>query len=134
VTPDQDTPCAIDVKPGTTPKVLSKKGDSNNVGVAILSTPSFYAPGDVVNTDEMRLNGEPPKLNRNGEGTCSVRDVNGDGIKDLICQFSSAGLAVGHNFATLEFQVSTAQCGTKTPAGMPIPCFARARQLLIVVK
>ena len=133
MTPDQDTPCAIDVKPGTTPKVLSKHGDNNNVGVAILSTPSFYAPGDVVNTAEMTLNGEPVKVNRNGQGTCSVRDVNGDGIKDLICQFSSGGLALGRNFATLEFQVSTAQCGANALPGMPT-CFARARQLITVVK
>ena len=129
----QPTPCAIDVKPGTNPKVLSKQGDSNNVSVAILSTLSFDAPSQVVYkvpNPQMRLNDVQVKLNKNREGTCTVRDVNGDGHKDLVCQFSSANLPLGRNYATLEFQVMTAQC---TNPDFPV-CDARGHQVITVVK
>jgi hypothetical protein len=129
----QLTPCAIDVKPGTTPKVLSKQGDSNNVSVAILSTLSFDATSQVVYkvvNPQMFLNDKQVRLNKNQEGTCLNRDVNGDGLKDLVCQFSSANLPLGRNYATLEFQVMTAQC---TNPAFPV-CNARGHQVITVVK
>jgi hypothetical protein len=124
----QPTPCAIDIKPGSRPAQLSKSTTSN-IAVAILSTPSFNAPTEVVNTFNLKLNDQQVVLNHNGEGTCSVRDVNGDGLKDLICQFPAAGLALGGNFAILEGQVLTPQCGNPG-----VPCSFRARDFVIVTK
>ena len=43
----------------------------------------------------------PVKINKNGQGTCSARDVDDpttgltDGRKDLLCQFSTRGLPLG---------------------------------------
>lgn len=81
---------AIDVRPGTTDNwIVPERG--RNVPVAILSAPGFDAPNVVdrwsltfgKTGDERTLSfpGNVPK--------CVVEDVNGDGRKDLVCQFNA---------------------------------------------
>lgn len=104
--------CAIDIKPGENPAVLSK-GNESNVKVRILSicqpggnpkkcTPLFNAPVQVIR-ETLTLNGFGVKLNAQGntQGTCnSVTSTNGR--PDLDCQFPAAALPLGTNNGVVE--------------------------------
>lgn len=76
----------IDIKPGNQTNPINPKS-SGKIPVAILSTPDFNAPSEVDKTsltfgrtgDEFSL----VSCNRRGE------DVNGDGLKDLVCHFKT---------------------------------------------
>ena len=92
--------CAIDVKPGTNPKVLSK-GNEANIRVAILGNATFDPVRQVIR-ETLRLNGSLVKLNNQGQGTCQV-DKNGP-FDNLICQFLSVNLPLGISHAQLEGQ------------------------------
>jgi hypothetical protein len=78
---------AIDIKPNEIDNAINLK-KSDRVAVALLSTADFYAPAEV---DQSTLSfgnfgGEDSLLD------CSTRktkDVDGDGLKDLICHFST---------------------------------------------
>ena len=89
--PDQLT-VLIDIKPGGTPNSINRKS-KGKVPVAILSTPTFSAPAEVmIPLLRFGATGNEPSLSHcapNGE------DVNGDGLLDLVCHFStqSAGFA-----------------------------------------
>jgi hypothetical protein len=118
-------PCAIDVKPGAHPKVLSK-GNEANVQVAIRNSPTFDPVRQVIR-ETLTLNEVAVKVNNQGKGTCSaVTSTNGR--QDLLCQFPSAALDMGGNFAILEGQacVNKTNCGTLTAI--------RARDFITVVK
>ena len=77
----------LDIKPGTVPNDInpSSKG---SVPVAILSTSSFYAPGDVDLTFPLMFGalGMTANLQR-----CSTagQDVDYDGLLDLVCHFGT---------------------------------------------
>lgn len=97
---DAETAVAIDVKPGSAvnPIDVSAQG---TVPVAILSTPSFDAPARVGPTSlTFGKTGEESSLVR-----CNARgeDVNGDGLRDLVCHFgvSQLGLAAGDTEAVV---------------------------------
>jgi hypothetical protein len=87
---------AIDIKPGDAGNKIHI-GQVGNVGVVILSSASFHAPVMVVRDsltfgrigNEQSLVFQPdssdPKLL---VPVCNPRDVNGDGLKDLVCQFN----------------------------------------------
>jgi hypothetical protein len=92
--------CAIDVKPGTKPKVLSK-GSESNVQVAILSSATFNAPDQILRAT-LTLNDVAVKFNaQQNQGTCSAVSIT-PGRLDLVCQFPASALALGGNFAILE--------------------------------
>lgn len=96
---DTENVILIDIKPGSAANKI-KISAKGTTPVAILSTPSFDAPGriDTTSLSFGRTGGEA-SLDR-----CSLapKDVNGDGVGDLICHFvtGSTGLqmgdAVGH--------------------------------------
>jgi len=87
----------IDIKPGSQTNPINPRS-SGKTPVAILSTPDFNAPLDVDRTsltfgrtgDELSL----VSCNRRGE------DVNGDGLKDLVCHFKTK--LTGFNFGDTE--------------------------------
>ena len=58
--------CAIDIKPGSNPKVLSK-GNNANVQVAILSSATFNAVDQTIR-ETLTLNGVGVKLNSQNRG------------------------------------------------------------------
>ena len=79
-------PVSIDIKPGSNKNPINRKS-RGNIPVAILSSPTFDAPGQV---DQLSLtfgrSGDEASLlscNPNGE------DVNGDGLKDQVCHFGT---------------------------------------------
>lgn len=77
-------PFSIDINPGSSPNNINLKS-KGKIPVAILSTQEFYAP-DMVNKDSLTFGytGVEDSLafcNPKGE------DVNGDGLKDLVCHF-----------------------------------------------
>ena len=78
-------------------------GKNANISVAILSNPEFNAPFQVIR-ETLTLNGVQVKLNKPGNGlaSCNVRDVNNDGLPDLVCQFPTAGLAKGFIYGVVE--------------------------------
>ena len=125
ILPGQLTPCAIDIKPGTNPKQLSK-GNEANVSVAILATADFD-PTTQLLRETLTLNEFGVKLNSQGRGTCNnVRSTKGR--QDLVCQFPADALPLGSNYAILEGKLIAPQCVKGSP------CDFRARDFIIVVK
>jgi hypothetical protein len=96
------TPCVIDIKPGTTPKVISK-GSTANIQVAIRAIGDFD-PSTQIIRETLRLNEVLVKLNNQNRGTCSTA-LNANGRVDLLCQFPVSALPLGTNYSILEGQV-----------------------------
>jgi hypothetical protein len=87
---------AIDIKPGDAGNKIHIQ-PAGTVRVAILSSASFNAPAMVVKGsltfgrigDEHSLVFRPDRFDsRLLVPVCSTSDVNGDGLKDLVCQFN----------------------------------------------
>jgi len=87
---------AIDIKPGDAGNKIHIQ-PLGNVAVAILSSASFNAPAMVVKRsltfgrigDEQSLVFKPDRFDsRLLVPVCNTRDVNSDGLKDLVCQFN----------------------------------------------
>lgn len=114
--------CTIDIKPNENPNVVNL-GNESNINVAILSTATFDATRDVIR-NTLTFNDVLVKVNQQDQGACHEQDTNGDGRRDLVCQFPSIGLVVGRNFAIVEGQ---------TVIG-GIPRAFRARDFITVVK
>ena len=79
---------AINIKPGDIDNAINLR-KSEKIPVAILSSANFYAPAD---TDRSTLSfgyfgGEDSLLNCPAAKT---KDVNGDGLRDLICYFATS--------------------------------------------
>ncbi len=120
--------CAIDIKPGSNPKVLSK-GNSANVQVAILSSATFAAPDQVIR-ETLTLNGVGVKLNSQNRGTCSSVTIT-PGRIDLLCQFPASALPLGGNNSVLE--AATFRSASCLDTGCPTTRI-RAQDFVIVVK
>jgi hypothetical protein len=105
--------CAIDVKPGDTPKIISK-GDPSNIKVRIMGicqpggNPNvctlLFDPITQVIRNTLTLNGYGVKVNQGGEsGTCNS-NISNNGRHDLDCQFPVAAIPLGTDYAVLEGQ------------------------------
>ena len=128
-------PCAIDIKPGENPAVLSK-GNEANLKVRIIGICSeagnpkgctlIFDPTTQVLRSTLTLNGWGVKVNQGGtQGTCNnVESTNGR--KDLDCQFPAAALPLGTNYGVLE--------GKAVIPGNPNPQTFRARDIVTVTK
>lgn len=79
----------IDIKPNEEPNALNL-GSNGNVPVAILSTASFDATS-VVPTS-VTLAGSGVKLKGNGDAQASIKDVNNDGLNDLLVHVNTEAL------------------------------------------
>ena len=76
----------IDIDPGKDPNTVNAK-KKGHVRVAVLSTPSFDAPGTVdAGSLTFGWSGDEPSVSscRN-----KPKDVNGDGLADLVCDFDT---------------------------------------------
>jgi len=94
----------IDIKPGDATNTINLK-KTKTVPIAILSTPSFSAPLDV---DKSALTFGATGM-ENSLISCADRkpkDVNGDGLPDLVCQFSTnlTNLPCGNTVGVLKGQ------------------------------
>ncbi len=76
-------PVQIDIKPGTTRNPINMK--AGTIPVALLSSASFNAPVevDIASLRFGRTGTEQSLVKCDG----TPEDVNGDGLKDLICHF-----------------------------------------------
>lgn len=74
-------PVAIDIRPGS-PQNTINLGSNGNVQVAILSAPGF----DATTVDPLSVTLSSASVNLRGNGTpqTNTRDVNGDGLTDLV--------------------------------------------------
>lgn len=108
---------AIDIKPGDAGNKIHI-GPVGSVGVAILSSPSFNAPAMIVRNsltfgrigDEHSLVFRPSKFDsRLLVPVCSTPDVNGDGLKDLLCQFNKqeAGFQLTDTYGVVRGKTGT---------------------------
>ena len=93
-------PVAIDIKPGSDPSSINPKS-KGKIPVAILSTEEFDAPSQV-DQDSLTFGstGDEESLS-----FCNnPEDVNGDGLKDLVCHFyaQSTGFQCGNIEGTLK--------------------------------
>ena len=59
--------------------------------VAILSSTGFFAPTDVERSS-IRVGGAEVRQARNGRYLCNQRDVNRDGLRDLVCRIETSEL------------------------------------------
>jgi len=86
------SPVNIAVKPGSSPATINTTSQGN-IPVAILSTSTFNAPStvDLASLTFGRIGDEQSLSLCNSHG----EDVNGDGLPDLVCHFSTqkAGFA-----------------------------------------
>jgi hypothetical protein len=110
---------SIDVKPGEDPPSINP-GSHGNTPVAILSTSTFNAPAQV---DQASLT-----FGRTGDeqslAFCSgAEDVNGDGLPDLVCHFTTTltGFQQGDTTAVLKGKTASGRqlMGTDTVAIVP---------------
>jgi hypothetical protein len=83
------TPVTIDIKPGCSPNSINL-GSQGNVPVAIFSTATFDAT--TVNPSTVTLASASVKLKGQGTPMASSRDVNGDGLMDLVVYVSTEAL------------------------------------------
>lgn len=83
---DGDRPADVDIQ------ILASK-PQRAVKVAILSSPHFDATN--VDPNSVTLAGVPVMKKQGGGFKASVKDVNADGLSDLILQFSPNGLNIG---------------------------------------
>jgi hypothetical protein len=97
-----DTPFPVEIK------LFSQKqdqaGPAKRVSVAVLSTKTFDPTKDI-ERDTLHFQGTPVAHeadDKGGPGTrCSERDLNGDRVPDLVCEFESpAGKTAGFSFRT----------------------------------
>ena len=99
----------IDIKPGTFPNPINLRS-AGTVPVAILSTPTFDA--QQVNPETVTLAGASVKqTGKRDRYSCSVGDVNGDGLPDLLCHVVTAQFALqpGESIAVLEAETFSGQ-------------------------
>jgi len=93
---------AIDIKPGSDPNSINLSS-AGLVPVAILSSPTFDATQ--VKPDSVTLAGARVKLIGKGDRyACSPEDVNGDGVRDVVCHVATAQFMIeaGDTVAVLE--------------------------------
>jgi len=88
---DETTAVAIDIRPGDSPNDVNPKS-KGKIAVAILSGSSFDAPA-VVNRSSLTFGRTGDEVSWE---SCDARavDVNGDGLPDLVCHFSTAMTAL----------------------------------------
>ncbi len=99
----------IEIKPPATPPVPINLGAGGVIPVAILSTATFDATQ--VNPSTISLSGSTVDLRGNFRPQCSVKDVNGDGLPDLLCQVAVSGtsLTPSSTIATLSAETDGGQ-------------------------
>lgn len=109
---------AINIKPSD-PNNIIPIGTPGKVPVAILSSATFNAPAMVVKSsltfgrigDEQSLVYKPDKRDSRllRHPVCSTQDVNGDGLKDLVCQFDTqlAGFQLTDTYGVLRGKTTT---------------------------
>src|SRR3989442_1764640 len=97
-------PCKIDIAPGVASNIVPLFNNngvpSAVVPVAILSTVLFDAT--TVNPGTAKLNATPVAFNPGGKAICSIKDVNGDNLRYLICIFVLTGISAGGGIGVLE--------------------------------
>lgn len=91
----------IDIKPGSDPNSINP-GSKGTIPVAILSTADFDAQAISCETLTFGHTGDEKSLAWRGKPgdevpQCSLEDVNGDGLLDLVCHFMTqlTGFQVG---------------------------------------
>jgi hypothetical protein len=108
---------AINIKPSDPDNKIRTK-TPGKIPVAILSSAAFNAPAMVVKSsltfgrigDEQSLVYKPDKFDsRLQDPVCGIRDVNGDGLKDLVCQFDGqlAGFLLTDTYGVLRGKTVT---------------------------
>ncbi len=100
----------IEIKPPAAPPVPINQSASGVIPVAILSSPTFDATQ--VDPATVSLAGAAVQMiGKSDKFSCSVQDVNGDGLEDLLCQVSTAQFLVqpGQSTAVLQAKTFTGQ-------------------------
>ena len=98
------TPVTIDIKPGCSPNSINL-GSQGNVPVAIFSTETF----DATTVDPLTVTLASASVKLKGQGTpmASSRDVNGDGLMDLVVYVSTEALQLSSTDTVATLQGET---------------------------
>jgi hypothetical protein len=79
---------SVDIKPGSSQNTINI-GSAGVIPVAILSTPTLEAT--TIDPDTLFVAGAPVGMaGKSGKYLCQTRDVNGDTLNDLVCDFDTA--------------------------------------------
>ncbi|HXR25617.1 MAG TPA: LamG domain-containing protein [Candidatus Binataceae bacterium] len=96
----------IEIKPPATAPVPINQSSSGVIPVAILSSASFDATQ--VDPASVSLAGARVKMiGKSDKYSCSIQDVNGDGLNDLLCQVSTAQFMIEPGDSTAELEAQT---------------------------
>ncbi len=99
-------PVTIEIKPPATPPVPINLSSAGVVPVAILSTPTFDAT--TVDPATVSLSGAAVQMiGKSDKFSCSVQDVDGDGLNDLVCQVSTVQFLIQPGQTTAVLQART---------------------------
>ena len=101
---------SIEIKPPAIAPVPINQSSSGVIPVAILSSGTFDATQ--IDPSSVSLAGARVKMiGKSSKYSCSIQDVNGDGLNDLLCQVSTAQFMIepGDSTAELEAQASGGQ-------------------------
>lgn len=100
-------PVEIDIQPGRDRNVV-KRGE--RLEVAILSSAVLDAPAEI-DRSSIRLGNAPVSTRSTGKGSqpeiCRDRDINGDGLADVVCEIDSTRLAVADGPTELTLEAVT---------------------------
>ena len=100
-------PITIDIKPGDDTNTINLR--SKNISVAILFSPDFPAPDEEIVQDKTTLTFGATGIEKSLIGcTRKPKDVNRDGLPDLVCQFSTrVAFKCGDTVGILRGETST---------------------------
>jgi concanavalin A-like lectin/glucanase superfamily protein len=97
---------SIEIKPPATAPVPINQSASGVIPVAILSSATFDATQ--VDPASVSLAGARVKMiGKSSKYSCSIQDVNGDGLNDLLCQVSTAQFMIEPGDSTAELEAQT---------------------------
>ena len=87
----------IDIKPGSSPNSINLKS-KGVIPVAVFGTNEFNVSS--IDPATVTLSGAPIKLAANSKPIFSIKDVDGDGIADLVAHMNSADLRLNSSDTT----------------------------------
>lgn len=101
----EPTPISVDIKPGDPDNAIRTRA-RREIEVAILGTPEVDT--NAINPRTIRLKGVDVLLvGKSDKSLCTVRDINADGLPDLVCEVRTTGFRVAEGEYRIVIEAAT---------------------------